>query len=145
MQPGESNEHVIAEAQAFMEGYAQDLRAKNGTAVAARYNRSGFHSMGFGHKKFTPYDSVRVSYEERWRGPDSFEWQNLSFEPITSDAIMVLGQFLWGNDNIAEPMTFSYTGLLVRQDGELRIRVEDESGDPMSMKGMICPPDSTTE
>lgn len=95
VQTEQSNEQVVAEAQAFMEGYAQDLRAKDGTAVAARYNRSGSYSLGSGHKKFTSYDSIRVIYEERWPGPDSFEWQDLSYEPISSNAIMVLGKFIF--------------------------------------------------
>ncbi|MDZ7757158.1 hypothetical protein [Rhodohalobacter sp.] len=143
LQKSPSNDQLVAEAQAFMEGYAQDLRTRDGTAVAARYNRSGHYMLGAGHKLFISYDSLRVEYEERWQGPDSFEWQDLSYEPISSNAIMVLGKFIWGNDNFEEPGLFSYSGLLVRQDGELRIRVEDYSSDPMSMKEFICESDST--
>ena len=145
IQREQSNEQIVSEAQAFMEGYAKDLRAKDGTAVAARYHKSGAYILGNGHKMYAPYDSIQVRYTERWRGPDSFEWQDLTFESIGANTILVLGKFLWGNDNFDEPATFSYAGLLKRQDGELRIRAEDESVDPMSMKEFICKPDTTAE
>ena len=45
---------------------------------------------------------------------------------------MVLGLFDWGmsdpRSGETKVRTYSYTGLLLRQDGELRIRMEDESG-----------------
>jgi len=68
-----------------------------------------------------------------WKPPASFEWRDLTFEPIGPDAVVVAGQFVWGPVAGAPPMTLSYTSLLRRQEGALRIRLEDESVDPASL------------
>ena len=43
---------------------------------------------------------------------------------------LVAGQFAWTPREGAEPFVYSYTALLHRQDGVLRIRLEDESTRP---------------
>ena len=117
------------EARTFMEAYAQDLRNRDAEAVAARYNRSGAYRLGHGRKEFNPFDSIRAGYLERWQGqkPTTFEWHDLSYEVLSADAVLVAGRFAWGRGDSLEPLNFSYTGLLTHQDGELRIRLEDES------------------
>ena len=117
------------EASTFMEAYAQDIRNRDAEAVAARYNRFGAYRMGHGRKEFNPFDSIRVGYLKRWQGraPGTFEWHDLSYEVISGDAVLVAGRFAWGRGDSLAPLNFSYTGLLTRQDGELRIRLEDES------------------
>ena len=44
-----------------------------------------------------------------------------------ADSVVVVGLFDWGTAAGRPPVTVSYTGLLVREDGVLRIRLEDES------------------
>ena len=129
-----SGADVVAEARAFMDAYARDLLAGNRQAIAARYDRTGSYLLGNGRKEFMPYDSVVAQYGgASWSPPVSFEWRNLSFEPAGPDAVVVAGQFVWGPAAGVPPMTLSYTSLLRRQDGELRIRLEDESIDPTSL------------
>lgn len=43
---------------------------------------------------------------------------------------MAAGQFRWTARGEARATTYSYTGLLVRQEGMLRIRLEDEDAEP---------------
>ena len=69
-----------------------------------------------------------------WGPPATFSWEDLSFEPAGPDAVVVVGRFLW------ESTRFSYSALLVRQDGVLRIRMEDESQAPSRSR----PPESAT-
>jgi len=121
-----------------MDGYAKDLRNGDGVAVADRYNRTGAYFVGGGHKVFKSFNSIRDRYLKKWKGPSSFEWQNLSYEFIESDSVMVTGTFKWGRGNSMKPLVFSYTGLLTRQEGELRIRLEDESLDPKAIKESLC-------
>jgi hypothetical protein len=126
--------NIIEEARAFMDGYARDLLAGNRDAIVARYDRTGAYSLGNGHKEFSPYDSIAAQYRgASWQPPVSFEWRDLSFEPSGPDAVVVAGRFAWGAAPAAPPMTLSYTALLRRQDGVLRIRLEDESVDPASL------------
>jgi hypothetical protein len=129
-----SHAGVVEEARAFMDSYARDLRAGNRAAISGRYDRNGAYFMGNGNKEFEPYDSIVARYGgPRWSPPASFEWRDLSFEPVGPDAVVVLGRFLWGRRAGAAPVALSYTGLLRRQDGVLRIRLEDESVDPRTL------------
>ena len=119
------------EAEAFMASYADELRAGNRAAIAARYDRRGAWRLGHGEKSFEQWPAIRDFYAgPQWRPPASFEWRELSFEPAGPDAVVVAGLFRWGSGGGGEPRTYSYTALLVRRDGELRIRLEDESGRP---------------
>jgi hypothetical protein len=134
---------VVAEARAFMDAYARDLLAGDRAAVAARYDRTGVHMLGNGRKEFAPYDSVVARYQgSGWSPPRSFEWRDLSFEPVGPDAVVVAGRFLWGSAAGGAPVGLSYTSLLRRQDGVLRIRLEDESVDPSSVPAARPPADS---
>jgi hypothetical protein len=123
---------IVAEASAFMDAYAHDLRTGDREAIAARYDRGGAYMMFNGTRDFAPWDSLAAQYRTRWRPPAAFEWVDLVYLPTGPDAVVVNGSFLWTRQPGAEPTRLSYTGLLVRQDGELRIRLEDEAVDPPS-------------
>lgn len=126
-----------AEARAFMEGYGRDLIGGNREGIADRYDRRGAYLLGNGRKDLEPFDSIAARYRTEWSPPPSFEWQNLSFEPVGPDAVAVAGRFLWGREGAA-PLAASYSALLVRQEGRLRIRIEDESIDPRALRP-ACP------
>jgi hypothetical protein len=119
---------AVAEAQAFMEGYARDLLAGDRAAIAARYDRRGAWRVGNGEKSFETWTAIRDFYAgPNWSPPASFAWRELEYQPIGRDAVVVVGLFDWGAVAGRPPVTVSYTGLLVRQGGALRIRLEDES------------------
>ena len=122
---------VVAEARAFMASYAEALVVGDRAGIAARYDRNGAFALGNGRKSFGPYARIVEQYASaRWQPPHRFEWRDLSFEPIGNDAIVIAGQFAWTPAEGAEPALYSYTALLRRQDGVLRIRLEDESSPP---------------
>lgn len=132
---------IEAEARAFMESYARDLIAGDREAVAARYDRAGAYTVGNGEKTFDTFEQIRARYlSDRWQPPAAFAWRDLSYEPAGPDAIMVIGTFDWTRSG-RPPLTVSYTSLLVRKDGALRIRLEDESVDPRAV-APPCPRDS---
>jgi hypothetical protein len=124
---------ATAEVRAFMDAYARDLRAGNREAIAARYDRAGAYRMGNGHKALVPYDSIRARYRTGWGPPHDFAWDDLSFEVVGPDAVVVAGRFRWTIAPGASPMRFSYTALLRKRDGAWRIRLEDESADPATL------------
>jgi hypothetical protein len=91
---------TVAEARAFMEAYAIDLRAGNREAIVARYDTSGTWLVGHGLADFTRTDSLRARYAPGMR----------------------------------------------RRNGEWRIRLEDESGDPVALTRIaatVMPGDSS--
>jgi hypothetical protein len=119
----------LAEAEDFMLGYERDLRAGDRAAIARRYHRSGAWRVGHGEKRMESWAQIEAYYAGAgWSPPASFQWRDLSYERLSADAFVVVGLFDWGPTDGRAPVTYSYTGLLVRQDGELRIRLEDESG-----------------
>jgi hypothetical protein len=117
---------IVAEARAFMEGYARDLAAGSRAEIAARYDRRGAYFVFDGERDLPTWEMIDRQYRTHWQAPAAFEWRDLVYEPAGPDAVMVNGWFLWTMAAGEEPMRFSYTGLLVRQDGELRIRLENE-------------------
>ena len=120
---------IVAEARAFMERYAEDLWQGNRAAIAARYDPTGAWHVGPGRAELESWDQINRRYRGRWAPPASFEWRNLSYEPLGPDSVLVVGGFHWWPQKKADqpPLEYSYTGLLVRRDGQLRIRLENEA------------------
>jgi hypothetical protein len=128
---GSAAEETVIEAEAFMAAYADDLRRGHRAAIAARYDHRGVYVMGRGRKILSSRAETAAYYAgPGWQPPAAFEWQGLEYEPIGEYAVAVVGQFLWTPAAGAAPLTYSYTALLVRQDGALRIRIEDENPAP---------------
>jgi hypothetical protein len=137
--PTASSDALVREARAFMESYAADLRAGAREALVARYDPRGAYFVGNGEKSLLSTQAIHDLYFGRWGPPATFEWQDLSYEAVGPDAVIVTGKFAWGAGG-GRPVTLSYTGLLERRDGRLRIRLEDESAAPPPPRP--CPPDS---
>lgn len=135
-----STDDVLLEAQNFYKEYATDLEEKKLESLASRYHRTGAFFLGNGHKMFRSHDEIKTVYLEKWGGPEKFEFQDLSYEVLGPDAVNVLGTFAWTTKS-DKVMNYSYVGLLQREDGELRIRFEDESMNPMDVKEILCADD----
>lgn len=114
----------IDEARAFMAAYAEDLREHDRAGLIARYDPQGTWFVIGGKRWFDTHDKVRQAYSTEWTGPAGFMWHDLHYEQVGNDTIMVLGEFDWGT--AGGPRRHSYTGLLVRRDGQWRIRLENE-------------------
>jgi ketosteroid isomerase-like protein len=126
--PAAAQPAVIAEAQAFMAAYAKDLAAGDRAAVAARYSRAGAYALGFAPKRFDAHAVIVANYAgSGWQKPAAFAWRDLSYEPIGPDAVAVTGGFDWTAEQAGEPVRFAYTGILRREAGTLRIRIEHEN------------------
>ena len=121
---------IVAEARAFMEAYAKELSSGNRAALAARYDRRGAWRVGMGMKRLFDHAELTELYRTKWPQPAAFAWEDLSYEVAGPDAVVVLGKFLWTQKAGEKAERLTYTGLLVRQDGVLRIRLEDEDPEP---------------
>lgn len=129
---------IEAEAREFMAGYARDLLAGDRPAIAARYARRGAYMMGAGKKEFASPDSIRARYQgAQWNPPARFDWRDLSYEPVGPDAVLVSGRFDW-TTSAGQTLPASYTALLVREDGGLRIRAEHEDIAPSALRAQLC-------
>ena len=117
------------EARQFFDAYAEDLRNHRREAVADRYDRRGVFMMGNGNKSLATFEGVKDRYLTKWKGPKSFQWKDLSFDVLAPNVVAVLGKFEWETVD-SKVLSFSYTGILIKRDGQWRIRVEDESTKP---------------
>ena len=120
--------------RAFYDGYAEDLRQARREAIADRYDRRGAYLMGNGSKRLQTFEQIRERYATKWGGPKAFQWKDLSVEVISKTAAAVMARFEW-TTAAGQVLNFSYTGVLVKQDGKWRIRIEDESAAPPKAAG----------
>jgi hypothetical protein len=117
---------VAAEAERFMAAYAGELRAGDRAGIAARYDRRGAWFAGRGQERFQDHAAIAADYAgPRWQPPRAFEWIDLHYWPAGMNAITVTGFFRWTPQDGA-PVLFRYRAVLLRQEGALRIRREDE-------------------
>ncbi len=123
--PTQGNESLLIEARRFMESYGEDLRNHDREKIASRYARAGAHMILNGQASFRTFDEIQSRYRSGWSGPARFDWGVLSYKTVGDDAVLVVGHFDWGADGGA--VTYTYTGLLKREQGELRIVLEDET------------------
>lgn len=123
-QPAEAP--IVAEARAFMDNYARVLLAGDRAGIAAMHDRRGAYLQGFGGDEYRTHAQIAARYRDQWNPPRAFAWQDLRFEPLGRDAVAVTGRFVWTPQR-GNPVTASYTSVLVRQDRQLRLRVEHES------------------
>ena len=114
---------------AFYDSYAEDLRQERREEIANRYDRRGAYLMGNGSKRLQTFEQIKERYLTKWSGPKSFSWKDLSVEIISKNVVAVVGKFEWVT-TAGQSMNFSYTGVLIKQKGEWRIRIEDESMAP---------------
>lgn len=117
---------MLSDAKSFMASYAEDLIAARRDAIVGRYDARGFYLLGEGRKTFVSHAELKKQYMERWRPPTAMAWRDLSYEVIGTEGVLVMGLMDWETSPESKT-TFSYTGLLIYQDGVLKLRMEDES------------------
>lgn len=125
----DANKKIEDEVRNFLSSYASDLRQHKRTTIADRYDRRGAYFVGQGRKVLVSHSQIKSNYEKKWQGPAMFTWKDLSVEVLSTRAAVVVGLFDWENEK-GEIETVSYTGLLVKDSGQWRIRLEDESSQP---------------
>ncbi|HEY0243656.1 MAG TPA: hypothetical protein VGC52_13410 [Gemmatimonadaceae bacterium] len=126
---------IDIDAREFMAGYADDLRHGRRQSIIERYDRRGAYRVGEGEKNLESWELIRAAYLTQWTPPARFAWRDLSYEVVSENAVIVIGLFEWGLAD-GRSLTFSYTGLLVRSEGELKIRLEDESMSPKTLAAL---------
>ena len=124
----ETRDH--AEARAFMDAYARNLRTVDRDAVIAGYDPAGVWFFSHGRGEWMTIAQIAEIYRsEEWRPPADFAWRDLAFIPAGDDVVTVTGRFDWPRPD-GGVQAVAYHGMLVRIDGQWRIRVEDETPIP---------------
>jgi len=118
------------ELKDFYDAYGEDLRLGRREAIANRYDSRGYYRLGNGAKFLVTFEDSKKHYMTRWTPPKAFEWKDLTFEVLSSESAAVAGRFTYQGPSGAID-TFSYSALLKKQSGGWRIRIEDESFNPV--------------
>ncbi len=126
----DKNAQTERELKMFFDAYAEDLRKHRREEIANRYDTRGYYRMGNGAKALRTFADTKQRYLTQWSGPKSFEWNDLSIEVLSPTSAVVIALFDWQSAS-GEMQTISYTGVLTKQSGDWRIRVEDESVSPL--------------
>ena len=121
------------EAQRFMASYGEELRNHDRAALAARYDTAGATVIFNGERIERSFDEIVARYRDQWTGPASFEWRDLVYDVLSPDSVIVTGAFDWGTPDGVEK--YAYSGVLQRQEGKFRIRLEVESSIPIAPEG----------
>lgn len=131
MQSCEANEEsyegaVEAEAHQAMEAWGAAIRDGDADRILTTYSKAGVTFATKGTKYFTTFEELANQFGVGDLDPQDFEWEGLSFEVLSPDAVLVTGSFRlrWLED---EGVRGSNMVLLVREEGELRVRAESES------------------
>ncbi|KRB83255.1 hypothetical protein [Duganella sp. Root198D2] len=119
---------ILDLAHFFMDTYADDVAAGDRKALANRYSRRGTIFIGGEWKEELTFDKLSSEYAKSWKPPATFRWQGLAYEKLGDQSVMVTGGVARSDQAGAETTSHSYAVLLVKEDGELRIRME--SGAP---------------
>lgn len=115
---------IIDLAHFFMDTFAEDVNSGDRKALANRYSRRGTIFIGGESKEELGFDRLSREYATSWKPPATFRWQNLAFEKLGEQAILVTGGIARSDKAGSETSSQSYAVLLVKEDGELRIRME---------------------
>jgi hypothetical protein len=115
---------ILDLAHFFMDTYAEDIASGDRKALANRYSRRGTIFIGGEWKEQLTFDQLSKEYATRWKPPAVFRWQNLAFEKLGDQAILVTGGIARSDKPGAETTSHSYAVLLVKEEGALRIRME---------------------
>jgi hypothetical protein len=116
---------IEREGRRFMENYGKDLRSHDRSALAARYAPSGATILFNGVPIPGSFEDIAARYRDEWTGPTDFAWNDLFFDVVGPDSVVVTGTFDWGTPDGRE--RYTYANILQRHDGEFRIRREVET------------------
>lgn len=115
---------ILDLAHFFIDTYAEDLTTGDRKALANRYSRRGTIFIGGEWKEEIGFDKLSREYATSWKPPVTFRWQGLAYEKLGDQSVLVTGGVARSDQAGAEATSHSYAVLLVKEDGELRIRME---------------------
>lgn len=116
-----------AEAAAHYEGYGQALANGQRTAIADFYHPEGALIVFNGDPQRQSRDVLRRRYEGAWTPPAWFAWEDLAFDSLAPDKVLVTGGFRWHSAGESDTTRFIYAAILVASDSGMGIVFEHET------------------
>lgn len=146
---------TIPPPERFMAEYARILLAHDREGLIRLYSPRGSLALADdGADDFLSLEQIAELYRNHWQGPTAFTWENLRYERLHPEVVVVNGGFKWTNAQFPEGASFRYSGILVFEEDKWRIRSEAEflGGEPGAASGNLAekadtprPPDPRDE
>lgn len=110
------------EIEAFMNNYADLLRAQDMAGIGNLYFENDIVMSGHGRYEVLMLDSVKARYVRSGGEPTRFRWDRTRIELLGDSAALVTAGFYWNDDGPA-----SYTGVFLKTKQGWKIKHEHES------------------
>lgn len=118
-----------------MASYEKDMQTKNRESLIARYHTNGVLMLGPGAEMVMSSKQLGDSYRTAWPGPDEFYWKGLHYRLLSHDAVLVEGAFFWKDSKMfPKGANSSYTGVLLKDRDQFKIRLELEFPEDLNAK-----------
>lgn len=115
-----------SEARALFAAWSDAIRAGDGPGILRVYSRRGVRLVNKGRVDQLAIRDLEAAYLSGEVESQDFNWEDMSFEVLSPNAVVATGTMVlkWRED---EGVRGSEMVLLVREGGELRVRIEAES------------------
>lgn len=118
---------LLSSAGRFYEAYARDLQGGHRTALAHYYAPEGAVVVLAGQREHRSRADMDSIYRSAWSPPAYFAWDDLAFDSLGPDRVLVTGAFLWRAPGSPDTSRFVYAALLEAVDSGLALRFEHET------------------
>jgi hypothetical protein len=121
---------LVASATRFFDAYGNAVRAGRSDALAGFYAPSGAIRVLNGQRERLTRSAIDSMYRGGWQAPAYFAWENLEYDSLDAERVVVTGFFRWQARGAADTSRFTYAALLQAADSGLAIRFEHETATP---------------
>jgi hypothetical protein len=123
-----SHQDLIASSRRLYEQYEAALSARQRERLASFYHPDGAVFVINGrHMVMTIQEIDSVYTRSRWNPPDYFMFDELVFNPLSSDDVAVTGTFLWQRSGTLDTTRYRYAAFITAIDSGMAIRFEHET------------------
>lgn len=125
---------LLRDAARFYDAYGNDLRTHKRERLAQYYDAEGALIVSMNRQQRYTRVELDSVYRNLWKGPDYFSWEDLAFDQLSQDLILVTGGFKWQVQGAKDTSRFVYLAVLQNSESGLAIRVEQEMPAPKEAK-----------
>ena len=123
---------LIPSTRRLYDQYQAALRTGQRERLASFYHPDGAVFVINGrHMVMTTRQEIDSVYTRSpWRPPDYFAFEELVFDQLSSDDVVVNGAFLWQSSGALDTTRFRYAAFVTAIDSGMAIRFEHETAVP---------------
>lgn len=118
---------LVASATRVFEAYGDAVRGGRPETLARFYAPSGVVRVLDGQRQRMTRAGIDSMYRDGWQAPAFFTWEDLQFDSVDAQQVLVTGFFRWQARTTPDTNRYAYAALLQAADSGLFIRFEHET------------------